>query len=209
MAIYDEINSVLEILPTVHKNVLADYLQLRYNISPGIAESSIHKAALAHACFEQEHGFISHDAKVTITSRDIIRSRAFRIALEFMAPGEIDFVPRHILDGRTVGCAMYVMLSPTPQQLQENPAAQARLVEICSFSQGNEMAFSYMLAQKPISAADKQVIYRIGIVDPSFRVQYVKKVGFMMFIPFANGSYDFKKEDIINMDEASRWDDVQ
>lgn len=209
MTIYQEIADVLDVIPALHKDVFSIYLELRYNISTNIAISSLHKAALSHICFENENGFITRTPEYKITSRDRDLSRAFRVAIAFMAPGEENFCHSRILLGHSADVLMHVFVAPDELTLAKNPQAPNRLVQISCIQDGNEFVFTKALAENGVSKDMLCTLCRIGIVSPNFRVQNVKKVGYVMFVPFKSNEYDFNESDVISMDEATRWDDVR
>lgn len=209
MTIYQEIANVLDVIPALHKDVFSIYLEQRYNISSNIALSSLHKAVLSHVCFENREGFITRTPEYETTSRDRDLSRAFRVAIAFMASGEEGFCHSRILVGHSADVLMHVFVAPDELTLAKNPQAPNRLVQISSIPDGNELVFTKALAENGVSKDILQTLCRIGIVSPNFRVQNVKKVGYVMFVPFKPNEYDFNEADVISMDEATRWDDVR
>lgn len=208
MMIYDEIKLALSVFQALHQDVLERYLSIRYDLTPALANSSLHKAVIAHQCYLLDNGFVTLSSNMSITSRHREMSRAFRVALEFMEPKEDSFLTSRILKGHSFDCLLHVIVPPDEETRQQNPFVQSRLVQICSIPTGNELALTLALAANGMPNDMRNTVCRIGIVEPSFRHELTKKVGFIMFIPFKKDAYDFQTGDVINEDDTTRWKDV-
>lgn len=182
----DIIRQLLEKIEILPEALLIRYLVRAFpSITPMFAKKAIHSACRSRVGFRKGE-FICRTPYLEVDSNVMKKIKAFAVMLDIVK-GKCDFV-----------CSQYPwILGFTHNKYY---------IQICAIEHNMELVRSKLIADKPVTLQERDVVRRIAIVDAGCDISKIKAAGFFYFCTVDD---DYRVTIIAkNIDKEGAWKDV-
>lgn len=185
-----DIRELLDAIPVIPNELMAEYLTRQYQVSKNMAQEIIYNACRKGsnrrpACYPTKEGLAKADY-ITMTSSIRKRCRAFRVACEFLPESRNFTIP-----------------SGTPWLLSF--CFDGSVYYVCEFERGNELILGDMIRNLGIREDMMPVTSRIAILAPGANRKLLSECGIRYFC-MVSDNYDLNVTEQI--DDEDVWNGV-